>query len=111
MIDEELVEMINIRETIIVVTRAQAQVVKMRQIINYSGDGVEAAKIQFAEAIVEEEMLHGHDFRVERLGDARLIQQSDPRGDHEIILFTPTNKRGVRGPEKGRVNGNRERLI
>src|SRR5260370_37613931 len=111
MIDEELVEMINIRETIIVVTRAQAQVVKLRQIINYSGDRVEAAKIQFAEAIVEEELLHDPDFRVERLGDARLIQPSDPRGDHEIILFTPANKRVVRGPEPARLIANRARLL
>src|SRR6266849_373111 len=111
MIDEELVEMINIRKTIVVVTRAQAQVVKLRQVINYSGDGIEAGEIQFAEAIVEEELLHDPEFRVERLGDARLIQQSDPGSYHEIILFTAADKRGVRGPEKGRVNGSRERLI
>ena len=111
MIDEELVEMINIRETIVVVTRAEAQVVKLRQVINYSGDGIEAAKIQFTEAVVEEELLHDPDFPVERLGDARLIQQSDPGSDDEIILFTAADKRDVRGPEKGRVNRNRERPI
>src|SRR5437667_5433469 len=103
--------MVSIREPIVVVARAEAQVVKLRQVINYSGDGIEAGEIQFAEAIVEEEWLRDPELRIERPGDARLIQQSNPGSYHEIILFSPANKRGVRCPEKGTVNGNRERLI
>src|SRR6266705_2429327 len=104
MIDEELVEMINIRETIVVVTRAEAQVVKLRQVINYSGDGIEAGEIQFAEAVVEEELLHDPEFPEERLGNARLIHQSHARSYHDIIFFAAANKRNIRGPEKGIVN-------
>src|SRR5260370_5092194 len=111
MIGEELVEMVSIREAVVVVTRAEAEVVDLRQVIDYSGDGIEAGEIKFREPVVEEELLHDPKFRVERLGDARLIQESDPGSYHEIILFTAANKRGVRGPEKGRVNRNRERLI
>src|SRR6266705_5143678 len=111
MIDEELVEMVSIREAVVVLTRAEAEVVNLGQVINYSGDSVEAGEIKFRESVVEEELLHDPEFRIERLGDARLIHESDPGSYHQISLFTAANKRDVRGPVKGRVNGNRERRI
>src|SRR5439155_18448146 len=67
--------------------------------------------IQFAEAVVEEELLHDPEFPEERLGNARLIHQSHAWSYHDIIFFAAANKRNIRGPEKGRVNGNRERPI
>src|SRR5437667_1366116 len=84
---------------------------EMRQVINYPGDDIEAGEIKFRELVVEEELLHNPDLCVERLGDARLIHQSDPGSDQDIILFAAANERGIRGPVKGRVNGKRERPI
>src|SRR4030095_3356859 len=37
--------------------------------------------------------------------------QSHAGRDEHIVLLASANKSGIRGPEKGRVNGNRERFI
>src|SRR6266513_3812830 len=111
MIDEYLVEIVGIREAIVIIIPAKAQVVELRQVIMQTGDDIETGEIKFRELVVEEELLHDPDLCVERLRNARLIHQSDPGSDQDIILFAAANKRGIRGPVKRRINRNRERLI
>src|SRR5438874_492227 len=111
MIDQELLVMINIGEAVVVVIAAQSEVVKLGQVINQSSRGIEAGKIQFAEAVVEEELLHDPNLCKEGLGDARLIEQAHPRRDQHIVFFAAVNQGYVGGVEKRRVNRNREGLI
>src|SRR6266487_4085541 len=84
---------------------------KLRQVISHPGDGIEAAKIQFAEAIIEEELLHNAEFPVERIGDTGLIEQGHTRREEHIVFLAAVNKSDVCGIKERRVNGNREWFI
>jgi hypothetical protein len=111
MIDEYLVEILSIREAIVIVIRAKAQVVELRQVIMQTGDDIEAGEIKFCELVVEEELLYDPDLRVERLGNARLIHQGNPWSEQDIILFAPADECGIGCPIKRRVNRNGKRFI
>ena len=103
--------MSSIREAIVIIIPAKAQVVELRQVIMQTGDDIEAGEIKFRELVVEEELLHDSDLAVERFGNARLIHQSNPWSDQDIILFAPADERSIGCPVKRRVNRNRERFI
>ena len=45
MIDEELVEIVSIGEAVVVVDRTEAEIVELRQVINYSGDRTDVNEI------------------------------------------------------------------
>ena len=111
MIDEYLVKIVSIGEAIEIIIPAKAQVVELRQVIMQTGDDIEAGEIKFSELVVEEELLHDPDLAVEGLCNARLIHQSHAGRHEHVVLLASANKSGIRGPEKGRVNGNRKRFI
>src|SRR5436305_11008962 len=111
MINEYLVEIVSICEAIVIVIAAKAEVVELRQVIMQTGDDIEARKIKFCELVVEEELLYDSDLRIQRVGDPRLIHQSNPWSDQDIILLASADERGVGCPVKRRVNRNREWFI
>src|SRR6476646_12036501 len=111
MIDEYLVEIVGIRKAIEIIIPAKAEVVELWQVIMQAGDDIEAGEIKFCELVVEEELLHDPDLGVERVCNARLIHQGNPRSEQDIILFAPANERGIGGPVERTVNRNRERFI
>src|SRR6187397_1735183 len=111
MIDEYLVETVGVRQAIVIIIPAKAQVVELRQVIMQTCDHIETGEIKLRELIVEEELLYHADLRVQRVGNARLIHQSNPWSDQDIILFAPADERGIGCPVNRRVNRNRERLV
>src|SRR5262249_17341922 len=111
MIDEYLVEIVGVRETIEIIKRAKAQVVELWQVVMQAGDDIETGEIKLREFVVEEELLHNPDLAVERARNARLIHQSHTWSHQNIILFTPADERGIGCPVERRVNRDRKRFI
>src|SRR6266516_3029774 len=111
MIDEQLIEIVGIGEPIVVINRAEAQIVKRWHVIGCPGNDIETGKIKFRQLVVEEELLHDPEFQVEVIRNARPVRKSDPGCDKDIIPFATADERSVRGPVKRRVNRNCERLI
>src|SRR6476469_5009523 len=111
MIDEYLVEIVSIREPIVIIIHAKPQVVELWQVITQAGDDIETGKIKFRESVVEEELLADPNLAVERPGNAWLILQSNRRCHEDIILFAPADERGIGGPIELRGNRNREWFV
>src|SRR5262245_66070995 len=81
------------------------------QVIMQAGDDIEAGEIKFRELVVEEELLHDPDLGVKRVCNARLIHQSNPWSEQDVVLFAAADERGIGGPIERRVNRNRKRCI
>ena len=74
----------------------------LRDVPDHTGDGVEARKIKVSVPIVIKKLLHDYEFAIQRLGNARLVSQSQRGREYAISNRPISRKRDIRSIEKRR---------